>query len=333
MNAAIRASIPLLTSCLNKVYPASTLDTLQVVLMSTLSAHLAPSWQPERPTRGSSIRSLLVSPLIPAPTPIRAAADATGVRWRDWVLLLTRGDACEIFIDPGVVSYRVGSEASVTIYWQSKSRTVSVSKKLPWDVATSPSIPEPKVYVEEEPTWMTNLLSRFPETPKPNEYASNVSLTPIRRPSPPASVSDRSVSPISAPASGRYIPPHRLTTSFHTRTPSEVSSAVSSSGSSIYSALSLSMSQLSVSSGSTAPSSAVPSTRSSSPIDDECALSADIEYESDDEDAVVYIDSSRNEVTEYECGKVGVLGGAVMLGMPKGAAAVSVRANRFQRAY
>jgi hypothetical protein len=80
------------------------------------------------------------------------------------------------------------------------------------------------------------------------------------------------------------------------------------------------MSQLSLHSSSTSttsPSSLVPSTRSSSPVDDAC-----IYYETDDEeksDAVCYIDKSRREVTEYECGKVGVLGGAVMLGVPRNA--------------
>jgi len=33
-------------------------------------------------------------------------------------------------------------------------------------------------------------------------------------------------------------------------------------------------------------------------------------------EAEIFVDPSRSEVVEYECGKVGVLGGAVMLGLP-----------------
>ncbi|KAG8685008.1 hypothetical protein FRC09_015016 [Ceratobasidium sp. 395] len=45
-----------------------------------------------------------------------------------------------------------------------------------------------------------------------------------------------------------------------------------------------------------------------------------------------YIDTSRKEVTIYESGKVGVLGGAVMLGMPAGGFKPKARGGRRSRA-
>jgi len=105
--------------------------------------------------------------------------------------------------------------------------------------------------------------------------------------------------------------------SLHSRTNSDAST-----GSSVYSALSLSMSQLSVSS-STSASSIAPSTRSPSP-----ACDNDVVYDQEEgENAVVYVDSSRTAVTEYECGKVGVLGGAVMLGIPASTRAIGSGRN------
>lgn len=334
MNYAIRAAMPLLTNCLSKVYPVSALDALHVSLMSTLSTHLTPTWTPTQPSRGSSMRSLLISPQIAAPQPFVAAANAAGVSCRDWVLLLTQGDACEIFIDPGMVSFRVGSNAEPTVYWQYKSRTASVAKRLPWDIIPT-ATPAPKVSIVEspvdEPLWMTNLLSKFPATPKSSVYSST---SPIRRPTRSiGSSSDRSVSPVSASEPARYVPPHRLQTSFtHARSPSELSaSAVSfvssaSSSSSMYSDLSMSMSQLSVSSADSASS-----TRSSSPVEvlvDDCQV---YDYELEEECNAVYVDASRTAVVEYECGKVGVLGGAVMLGVPKSASSVRPSAYSPQR--
>jgi len=47
---------------------------------------------------------------------------------------------------------------------------------------------------------------------------------------------------------------------------------------------------------------------------------------SDSVDAAVYLDESKDQlaVTEYECGKVGVLTGAVMLGVPRGPKSVKI---------
>lgn len=51
---------------------------------------------------------------------------------------------------------------------------------------------------------------------------------------------------------------------------------------------------------------------------------------SDSVDATFYLDATKDQlaVTEYECGKVGVLTGAVMLGVPKGPRAVKVIGNK-----
>ncbi|KAG8954475.1 hypothetical protein FRC04_011802 [Tulasnella sp. 424] len=51
---------------------------------------------------------------------------------------------------------------------------------------------------------------------------------------------------------------------------------------------------------------------------------------SDSVDATFYLDATKDQqaVTEYECGKVGVLTGAVMLGVPKGPKAVKVIGNK-----
>lgn len=330
LNSAIRATVSLLTACLTQVYPPSTVDSMHLILMSTLSAHLAGHWFPENPSRDASFRGLLMGPQLLPPKPLRIAAEATGVSWSDWIILLSRGEECEVFVDPGMVSFRVGN-SDIQIHWHGQQ---AMARSSPWESQASSRTPQttyasprsPKTpHAAQSSSWMADMLAQFPTTPKntfPAQRSNNTRRVTITRPTPSAvsscAVSDASASP----------PPSYLldladefgsmdlmpSTPFHTRTTSQ-SSSVSSSA---FSALSLSASQSSASSS----ASSLLSTRASSPILD-CDMECDI-AEADEADDLVYIDVTRNTVTEYECGKVGVLGGAVMLGVPKGASAIPV---------
>ncbi|KAF8326019.1 uncharacterized protein EI90DRAFT_1982515 [Cantharellus anzutake] len=331
MNSAINATIPLLTNCLKDNCSASTLDALHVVLMSSLSAHLAPTWNTERPTLGASSRALRLTPSAQPPRPLRVAAQSTGINAAEWVHLLTGGEECEICVDPGMVSYRVG-EDTPKVYWQGIVNRKTVSS--PWEKGTvsSTSVGR-RLQTTGDDNWLASVLSLFPETPR--------SGTPISRPSRgvsarPSSVASSSTdSPLSitmdlprtgtAPQS-QFLNPGRFASHSRTNSTSSTGTGATGAPSSVYGTLSLSMSQLSLHSSSTSatsPSSVVPSTRSSSPVDDTCCY-----YEDEEEGnsaAVCYIDKSRRDVTEYECGKVGVLGGAVMLGVPRNGVASAIK--------
>ncbi len=333
MNSAIRASIPLLTNCLRDTCSPSTLDALHVVLMSSLSAHLAPTWSSDCPTLGASLRMLRLSPSAEPPRPLRVAAQSTGINAVDWVLLLSGGKDCEICIDPGMVSYRVG-EGAPKVYWQGVVARKNVSS--PWENTAAPSTSaEPGLArshrhsASRDDNWMASVLALFPDTPRSGTPISRPSHS-IRENARPSSIYSSSASsytdsPLSVTADlprtgatsrAQFLNPGQFTS--HSRTNSSSSTGTGVAPGSVYGSLSLSMSQLSLHSSSTSatsPSSLVPSTRSSSPVDDPCVY-----YETDDEEksgALCYIDRSRRDVTEYECGKVGVLGGAVMLGVPK----------------
>ncbi|KAF8321590.1 hypothetical protein DL93DRAFT_2072331 [Clavulina sp. PMI_390] len=139
MNSAIRATIPLLTAPLADICAPNAVDGLHVALMSTLSAHLSPTWDPTRPLLGAPLRTLHLSIStvgglpIGAPLPIAQAARQIGVKSNDWVALIVahhRTTAMSISINPGVVTIQLANERVPRVYWQedngsSSSRSAS----------------------------------------------------------------------------------------------------------------------------------------------------------------------------------------------------------------
>lgn len=123
MTSAIRATIPLLTAPLVDICDPSALDSLHVALMSTLSAHLLPSWDPARPALGAPLRTLHLSTaaaITAIPRPLARAATQVRINARDWVSLLLahhRTRAMSISVDPGLVALQLEGSARPVIFW------------------------------------------------------------------------------------------------------------------------------------------------------------------------------------------------------------------------
>jgi hypothetical protein len=436
MTSVIRATIPLLTAPLVDICSPGDLDSLHVALMSTLSAHLLPTWDASRPSLGAPLRVLHLAPNT-VPRPIDKAAQQIRIKGADWVSLLlvhNRTRAMSISVDPGMVAVQLAEQPVPTVCWQedlasnsttrasspisstpSSSSSSSHSAEAPWNArksrlpslvarqplctdsssakmlvgsprtpkslngftfplstATSasasgaPQLPSDVFYrrtEEEEPSWMTSLLSNFPDTPAPSAPSGHHSRVPSQtslranapayRPAhvlgglrPAGAGHARSESTDSWASSTRSSP---TSTTQHRLSPigssPSTTAAASNANGGIYSQLALNMSQLSLASTSTssscAPSlsssaSSTSSQRAASPTD-QLIPGADGFYNFDVSAGNMYYDdglpspisptasvyayvdhAARKSVTEYECGKVGVLGGAVMLGVPTG---------------
>ncbi|KAG8713495.1 hypothetical protein FRC08_013173 [Ceratobasidium sp. 394] len=298
------------------------IDALHIRLMVHLAAHFQSTWDVLQPWKGSFSRVLFISARCP-PRALKAACEDVGLLWGCWGPALVRSygelpasEEIELRVDPGKVEVcgRLGSkvvfEAVGTKARPARGVPTPIKSEFTiYDGAFRPFSPPP-------PSPMTPwLLDQFPPPP-PVAGEKAQSVAP----------STRTPSPIA-----RVIP--RLNT--HSRTSSRSSTKSVDS-------------MLSMTTGSTAPSTysddgtesdvdlevvlrtlaiqdhdaALPSpalTVPPSPSDSDHGLDA------------FYIDTSRKEVTIYESGKVGVLGGAVMLGMPAGGFKPKVRGGRRSR--
>lgn len=472
MNSAIRATIPLLTAPLVDICNPGALDGLHVALMSTLSAHLSPTWNASRPSFGAALRVLNIAPNAVVPKPLDKAAQQIRIKVVDWISLLlahNKTRAMSISVDPGMVAVQLAEQSMPTVHWKedlvpnnaannntrasspisplttASSSSSTDSTHAPWNarksrlpslvpasarqasmgssssnkiLVGSPRTPKsfngftfppststsasasgaaPQLSIsptdalfgskggnrrveEEEPAWMANLLSTFPEVPAPGRHSRtpsqqqqqqpvSTSYIPLRANAPvyrppqtpaalrrPGAGHVRSESTESWASSTRSSP--TSSTQQQRLSPigspsSSTAAAAASAGGGIYNQLALNMSQLSLASSSTSSSCGAPSLssvsshssassqRAASPAD-ELLPAADGFYHFDvsppvpsgntvyyddglpspvspTASAYAYVDhAARKSVTEYECGKVGVLGGAVMLGVPAG---------------
>lgn len=131
MNSAIAATIPLLTAPLADICSPSALDSLHVILMSTLSEHLAPTWDAARPSLGAASRVLHISASSSAnpPRTLAVASFSAGIKASSWVALLLahyRGSsAMSISIDPGMVAIQFAESPRPVVYWQEDVSPVS----------------------------------------------------------------------------------------------------------------------------------------------------------------------------------------------------------------
>lgn len=233
LHAAINAARSLLVAPLVGHFSPSTLDTVHLTLMTSLATHLLPTWEPTRPTRGSSVRALTLCPQTLPPKPIREAAAQAGVQWSDWILLLIRGEEWELTIDPGRVAVRVAKTGIETVVWKediSLEHVAPIGKRTPWGLEIPPTprasafptmiaaaTAARKASIVEEPEWFDSLLSQFPEAP------ANVP-TPTSSPSSMRSSSSSSGYPFSQVNTQRA---KALAHILHTRTPSSVSTSLS----------------------------------------------------------------------------------------------------------
>lgn len=297
LHAAINAARSLLIAPLAGYYPAVTLDTIHVTLMTSLAEYLLPSWDPARPTRGSALRCLVLCPQTLPPKPIREAAAKAGIKWSDWILLLSRGEEWELTIDPGRVAVRV-ARGIETVIFREEIAVPTLASRAPWSSslltprAAQPTSMARQQSIVEEPEWLNTLLSQFPDIP---------ATSPVSTPS----EIDEQEQPAYPFAQVNALRAKTLAYVLHSRT----SSRSSTTASSVFSASNSRSTASSTTSASPCPS----------PEPSVCAsLVSDCEiYDFDDEDvkdASFFVDASSCSVTEYECGKVGVLGGGVMLG-------------------
>ncbi|KAG8935942.1 hypothetical protein FRC02_005417 [Tulasnella sp. 418] len=324
-------SITFMLAPLAPHFPPQTLDALHLSLLSALS-HLDLS----------TTHSFLFSPSAPAPLPVRYALASLAqfpphlrVAWNDWVILLTHGHQIILNITAGLVTANViyaqtGTTAFSTIWdatavvharapspWGSSSRSRSSAPSSADSASSRSSTPvsEPRESpVTQEPVVAVAAAENVLKGWESDEeevfvYKTTPAVAPLNHRRQGSWLPDSLPAPAAAKPLPRPAAPKaaalRAQHQQHSRSSSR-SSVVSSApslSSSVSSSLSLeqTLSNLSI----TEPSSPTPSCPSS------------------DEEDTCYIDATKdqNSVTVYECGKVGVLTGAVMLGVPKGATA------------
>ncbi|EPQ60961.1 hypothetical protein GLOTRDRAFT_109234 [Gloeophyllum trabeum ATCC 11539] len=304
LSEAVTQAVHHITFSLNGRLPEETLRKLQFLLVSNLSTHFAPSWDPTDPTKGSGRRCLLFSQNCP-PRLVHAACVAAGVAWQDWARALRHPDF-ELFVNPGCIFARYGEWGTpsfhVTTLWeprlseadiQSQIRSQATAKLAAATDARKVKEESPKTLAQQlleedqeqigeeilaliahevrEPTWLTPILDKFPVPSAPPKY-----LCPPRR--------EDSVSPVST----------------HSR-------SSSSSDNSESSEFSFS------SSGSSSSMTSVSSAGSMEKKSDAEKLMSRREKA---RQARVFIDKNKKEVTSYEGGRTTVLTGGVMLGGP-----------------
>lgn len=292
------------------------IDALHIRLMVHLAARYQPTWDVLKPCKGSLSRALFISARCP-PRVIKAACEDVGLLWGCWGPALIRSygeigqnEEIELRVDPGKVE--VCGPLGAKLLFEAVGAKGRLARGVPapikseftiYDGAFRPFSPPPPSPITP---W---LLDQFPPPPP----AEKPALT--RTPSPIA----------------RVVP--RLNT--HSRTSSRSSTKSVDS-------------MLSMTTGSTAPST-YSDDGTESDVDLEVVLRTLAIQDHDgplpspaltvppspsDSDHgldAFYIDTTRKDVTIYESGKVGVLGGAVMLGVPAGGFKPKARGGRRSR--
>ncbi|CDO70278.1 hypothetical protein BN946_scf184942.g78 [Trametes cinnabarina] len=303
LSVALAHAITYITRPLIARYSAVTIIKLQLALEANLTAQFTPSWLPSEPLRGSGRRCLTLSPFGVPPRSVYNACKSAGVEWSEWIALLGNFEF-DLFIDPGCVSIRFGAGGAgkfVTV-WAEDSTMLEQKKAIACKrasleahlqaqaAARAPVIKAQKTYaqqlleVDQDDDELFTLIA--------DEIREPTWLTPILSefpaiPSPERSITSSPMSTIS-------------TLSSHSRS----SSSSSSSGytfSSVESNDSLgSATTISQASCSTSPSDEKPKFK--------------LSRRERARQARVFVDPSKNAVTNYDGGKTTVLTGGVMLG-------------------
>ena len=301
LSIALAQAITYLTRPLIARYSAVTIIKLQLALEANLTAQFSPSWNPNEPLRGSGRRCLTLTPNGLPPRPIYNACKTAGVQWSEWIALLGNLEF-DLFIDPGCVSVRFGnwdagkvgkfftiwSEDTIDMIEQKKAaaeKEARLEAELKAQAAARAACKPTKTYaqqlleVDQDDEELFALIA--------DEIREPTWLTPIlcefpSVPTPPRDITSSPMSTIS-------------TLSSHSRS----SSSSSSSG----------FTFSSVESGDSYGSS---STISQSPSDEKPKFKLSRRERA--RQARVFVDTSKNQVTNYDGGKTTVLTGGVMLG-------------------
>ncbi|KAH9937444.1 uncharacterized protein B0H18DRAFT_197963 [Fomitopsis serialis] len=153
LSVTLAQAIAYLTRPLIVRYSATAIIKLQLALEANLTSQFASSWVPTEPLRGSGRRCLTLSPHAVPPRSIYNACKSAKVEWTEWIALLG-GIEFDLFIDPGCISVRFGN-------WE----TGKVSKY--FTVWSEDLVKEGKAEALREPTWLTPILTQFPNVPVP----------------------------------------------------------------------------------------------------------------------------------------------------------------------
>lgn len=300
LSVALAQAITYLTRPLIACYSAVTIIKLQLALEASLTAQFSPSWNPREPLRGSGRRCLTLTPNGLPPRTIFNACKSTGVQWSEWIALLGNVEF-DLFIDPGCVSIRFGSWESGKVgkfftIWSEDTIDMAEQKKAAEEkearlqaelkaqaAARAPCKPA-KTYaqqlleVDQDDEELFALIA--------DEIREPTWLTPIlcEFPSVPAPPRDITSSPMSTIS----------TLSSHSRS--------SSSSGFTFSSVDSDDSYTSTSTMSCA----------ASPSDEKPKVKLSRRERA--RQARVFVDSSKNQVTNYDGGKTTVLTGGVMLG-------------------
>lgn len=299
LSVTLAQAITYLTRPLITCYSAVTIIKLQLALEANLTAQFSPSWNPQEPLRGSGRRCLTLTPNGLPPRTVYNACKSAGVQWSEWIALLGNVEF-DLFIDPGCVSIRFGSWESGKVgkfftIWSEDTIGMAMQKKAAEDkrshlqaelkaqaAARAPCKPT-KTYaqqlleVDQDDEELFALIA--------DEIREPTWLTPIlcEFPSVPAPPRDITSSPMSTIS----------TLSSHSRSSSSSGFTFSS-----------------VDSDDSCTSTSTMSCAASSDEKPKVKLSRRERARQ----ARVFVDSSKNQVTNYDGGKTTVLTGGVMLG-------------------
>lgn len=108
LSVALAQAITYITRPLIAQYSAVSVIKLQLALEANLTSQFSSSWVPSEPLRGSGRRCLTLSPFGVPPRAIYTACKSAGVEWSQWIALLGNFEF-DLFIDPGCVSVRFGN--------------------------------------------------------------------------------------------------------------------------------------------------------------------------------------------------------------------------------
>ncbi|EPS99116.1 hypothetical protein FOMPIDRAFT_1024341 [Fomitopsis schrenkii] len=197
LSVTLAQAIAYLTRPLIVRYSATAVIKLQLALEANLTSHFAPSWVPSEPLRGSGRRCLTLSPNALPPRPIYNACKSVQVEWVEWIGLLG-GIEFDLFIDPGCISVRFGNwdtgkvSKFFTVWSEDHGKETQSEAHGP---STSIAAPSPSKTLAQqlletdedddeqlfamiadevrEPTWMTPILTQFPNVPVPPRYKTS----------------------------------------------------------------------------------------------------------------------------------------------------------------
>lgn len=313
LSVTLAQAITYLTRSLITCYSATTIIKLQLALEANLSAQFESSWVPSEPLRGSGRRCLTLSPLCTPPRPIYNACKSAGVEWSKWIALLG-GVEFDLFIDPGCISVRFGQwdSSKTSKFFTIWSEELIEEKKRQVSEMQIQAQLKAQAQARAAAAGKTLAQQMISEDYDEDDELFAMIADEVREPT--------WVTPIASQFP--HIPPPRSASSSPVSVMSSHSRSSSDSSSSAFSFSSYG-------SNDSYGSATTVSLCSTSP--EEKPAGFKLSRRERARQARVFIDASKNEVTNYDGGKTTVLTGGVMLGGAPKARLVTVAASAASR--